>query len=193
MVDNMFEKQFTKKLLKSLNDIYKDKYVVINSELPSLNKSIGKIDTIYLSGDNNDEVMVRVQTSPGPFPYDGIEKLKNHDNYERVPFDDIKFVDSMMNEKPVVYLVIEEWMFNGESSRDIQLFLGKEQADMFKRFKRFKESDRDGIIYRIKYAAWNSAKDIDEIHMGDTYICGIKDSEPREFYKIKIEEVPINA
>lgn len=193
MVNNMFEKQFTKKLLKSLNDIYKGKYVVINSDLPLLNKSIGKLDDIYLSGDNNDEVMVRVQTSPGPFPYDGIEKLKNHDNYKCVPFEDIKFIDAVVNEKPCAYVVTEEWKFNEEIGRDIHLFLGKEQADIFKRFKVFKESDLDGIVYKIKQTAWKQSRDIDEIHMGDTYICGIKDSEPREFYKIKIEEVPVNA
>lgn len=180
---------FEKKLVKNISKLYEGRYVVINSELPALRGRVGKVVDVFLN--DAEELMTRIQLSPGPFVYDGVEKLKARSHIECLPMDNVKLVDSAIEEKPKMYTVTEEWCVADAMGQDIHIFSSREKADIFKQYKIFAESDRDGLIYLLKMTAWKDGKDVETLHSDYIYICGIKDSAPRKYYKIKVAEVPI--
>lgn len=176
-----------KKFIKDLSHIYEDRYAVITSNDSGLKGTVGKIISLFFDPNRKDRIMCRMQLTPGPFPYDGVEKLKAPSHEECFCLEDIKLIESMINEKPKVYIVCEEWDVRGEASVDMTVFTNKESAEIFKNHLIYKESDRDGLIYRIKMSAWNEAKEIHELQMSDCYICGIQD-ESNTHYKVTIKE-----
>ena len=178
-----------KKIVGRLSEIYEGKHMVITANHPSLKGLVGKIIDVFLDETNGDKLMFRLQLTPGPFPYDGIENLKSPKHEEVFFADDVKLVDSVFDDKPMVYIVTREWDVSGESGIDITVFANIEKAQIFKNSTIYKESDRDGLIYRLKLYAWKNGKDIREINTNDggCYICGLEDDN-NEYYKITIKE-----
>ena len=190
----MKSKSFDKKIAAALKTFYKDKHVLITADIALLHGCVGKITEVFVDTEA-DDVKLRVQVTPGPFSYDGLEKLKGPKDEVCLSVEDVRLIDAVKSERPSVWLVIEQWDRGIGPGEDIYVFLSEESARAMKAYKIYKESEENGIIHRMKQAAWKNNNEIHEEHISDNfYTCGVvKDPTLCVHYTIKVERKQLGA
>ena len=185
----MKSKSFYKKIASSLKTFYKGKHVLITADIALLHGCVGKITEVFVDTEA-DDVKFRVQVTPGPFSYDGLEKLKGPKDEVCLSMEDVKLIDAVKSESPSVWLVVEQWDCGSGLEEEISVFLSEESAHAMKAYKIYKESEENGIIHRMKQAAWKNEHEVHEEHIDDNYyICGVvKVPDLSLYYKVKIEQ-----
>lgn len=177
-----------KKLKAMFKECFFNRYVLIAVDRPLLKNSVGKVVDIEISDENN--VSLCVQLAPGPFSYDGLEAAKGQGDVVHVNFEDVRLIDSIISQKPSVWLVIEQWDRGSGLEEDIFVCSSEETARIMKSYKIYKESDKGGLINEMKQTAWKNEHEVHEEHIDDNYyICGVvKVPDLSLYYKVIIEQ-----